>query len=115
MSISKIPFIALGLVCLFSLASIAGDGHCDHCGCCCECQKVCRVVCEMKETDKVVYSCKCEDFCVPGRSERCGDCCTEIPTAAYVKTRRQLVKTIEKVKKPHYKLVVEYLCPNCCK
>jgi hypothetical protein len=109
-----------GAVCLLAaVVSLAGgDGRCDRCGCCCECQKVCRVVCEMKEHDKVCYSCKCEDFCVPGRSEQCGDCnCKDhqVPTAAYVKTKRQLVKTVVKEKKPHYKLVVENLCPNCCK
>lgn len=114
--------IVLLLGSLVSLVSLAGDGHCDRCGCCCQCQKVCRVVCEMKEVDKVCYSCKCEDFCVPGPSQHChhgcdcDQCCkTQIPTAAYVKTKRVLVKTVEKVKKPHYKLVVEYLCPTCRK
>jgi hypothetical protein len=115
--ISNIIPLVLGLSCLLTLASTAGDGRCDRCGCCCECEKVCKVVCEMKEVDKVCYSCKCEDFCVPGRSENCDCNCKEnqVPTAAYIKTKRTLVKTIEKVKKPTYKLVVENLCPKCCK
>lgn len=118
------------VVCLVSapLGALALDslgGHCSHCGCCCECQKVCRMICETKEVKKITYSCKCEDFCVPGPSQKCdtgccncGHCkdCRErmyIPTAAYIKTRKVPVKHEEVVKKPTYRFVVEYLCPTC--
>jgi hypothetical protein len=113
---------------VFSLLSLAvawaGDGVCSHCRRCCECQKVCRVVCEMKEVTKTTYSCKCEDFCVPGKSCRvdnacscghCADCRKQawVPTAAYIKTRKVPVKHVEKKLVPTYKLVVEYVCPQC--
>lgn len=105
-------------------AGMAGEGQCECCGRCCGCEKVCRLVCEMKETTKITWSCKCEDFCVPGKSQRCAascDCghcskCREeswVPTAAYIKTRKVPVKHIEKIPKPSYRLVVEYLCTSC--
>ena len=52
-----------------SSLALAGD-CCQHCGCQCACQKVCRLVCETKKVTKVDYDCECEDFCVPGPSER---------------------------------------------
>ena len=102
----------------------AGGGCCDRCGCEAECCRVCRVVCEMKETKKVTYCCKEEDICVPGPSQRCvskcdcGHCaaCRQVewqPTVAYVKTRKVPVKHEEIVLKPTYKWVVEYVCPHC--
>ncbi|MFZ1936846.1 MAG: hypothetical protein WCB27_15720 [Thermoguttaceae bacterium] len=39
--------------------------HCGHCGCVCQCEKHCCVVCEMKEVKKTVWVVKCEDFCAP--------------------------------------------------
>lgn len=100
--------------------------RCERCGCDSSCQKVCRLVCEMKETTKVTYCCKCEDFCVPGPSVRCkpdcncGQCesCQKYnwqPTCADVRTKKVLDKKVEKVVKPTYRWVVEYLCPTCCK
>jgi hypothetical protein len=116
--------VIAGALGLWSLTSIAGDGRCDRCGCCCQCQAVCRVVCEMKEVSQTTWCCKCEEVCVPGRSQRCdcdcscGHCpqCREqswVPTAAYVKSRKVPVKHVEKVKKPSYRLVVEHICPHC--
>lgn len=116
--------LLLGAIALLAQAALADEGCCDRCRCQCDCQKVCRVVCEMKEITKVTWSCKCEDICVPGPSCRtesccnCGHCpiCREqgwVPTAAYVKTRNVPVKHVEKIKVPSYKLVVEYLCPQC--
>jgi len=108
----------------WSVENLGHEGCCSHCGCCCQCQKVCRMVCEMKETKKTCYTCKCEDFCVPGPSKQCatncgcGKCkeCREaacIPTVAYIKTKKVPVKHEEIVKKPTYKFVVEYVCPKC--
>lgn len=119
--------LILALCALVTVPAFAG-GHncCQQCGCQSPCQKVCRLVCETKEVTKVTYDCKCEDFCVPGRSIRCqNDCgcghcdsCRDTswtPVCAEVKTRKVLVKKVEKVQKPTYKWVVEYLCPTCAK
>ena len=124
---NRFQTIIVALVVLAAVStSTAGHGdNCgQHCGCSCECQKICRLVCETKEVTKVTYRCKCEDFCVPGPSQRCQNDCncghcdscnqvTWIPTCAEVKTRKVLVKTEEKTKKPSYRWVVEYLCPQC--
>jgi len=120
------------MVLLVAGASVRGGGLCcHHCGCECPVQKVCRVVCEMKEVTKTCYDCKCEDFCVPGKSQRCPKCnqcecdcdcggCKFgtktwdwIPGCANVKTKKVLIKYEKKVKVPTYKYVVEYLCPTC--
>ena len=39
--------------------------HCGRCGCCCPCEKHCRLVCDTKEVKKTVWVCHCEDFCAP--------------------------------------------------
>lgn len=104
--------------------SLGHSGQCSHCGCSCECQKVCRLICETKEVKKTCYTCKCEDFCVPGPSQKCattcgcGKCkeCREaacVPTVAYIKTKKIPVKHEEIIKKPSYRWVVEYVCPKC--
>ena len=51
-----------------------GEGCCGCCGCACQCEKHCRVVCEMKEVKKTVWVVKCEDFCDP-RPNFGGRCC----------------------------------------
>lgn len=121
----QILFATLAAFLVLPILSAHSNGlHCHRCKCECSPQKVCRLVCEMKETTKVTYGCKCEDFCVPGPSQRCqADCacghCSEckanswVPTCAKVKTRKVLDKKEEKVMKPTYKWVVEYLCPEC--
>ena len=54
--------------------------HCAHCGRGGECEKHCRVVCEMKEVKKTVWVVKCEEFCAPlpncgrGDCNGCGSC-----------------------------------------
>ena len=120
-------YLALALIAVASVPAIAGWGShncCQHCGCQCECEKVCRLVCETKVVTEATYDCKCEDFCVPGRSQRCGSDCgcghcaacrqtSWIPVCATVKTRKVLVKKEEKIQKPTYKWVAEYLCPQC--
>ena len=117
--------VVIAIVLLATWTCLAGDGEpCRHCGRLCECQPVCRLVCEMKEVTKTTWGCKCEDVCVPGPSQRCfSDCncghCQDcrahawIPTAAYLKTRKVPVKQVEKMMKPSYRLVVEYLYPAC--
>ena len=50
---------------------------CNGCGCHQPCtKKVCRLVCDTKTVSKNVYSCECEDFCLPGCSKKCKvPCC----------------------------------------
>lgn len=94
--------------------------HCARCGCESDCCKTCRLVCETKKVPKITYSCKCEDFCVPGPSEHsisCDECGKKkhiyTPTCAEVRTRKVLVKheTMEEV--PSHKWVVENVCAAC--
>jgi len=94
--------------------------RCDLCGCASPCRKVCRCVPEVKKTPKVTYSCECEDFCVPGPSQRsayCDDCGKKqyvyTPTCAEVRTRKKLVKHETMVEKKTYKWVVETICDAC--
>jgi hypothetical protein len=105
--------LALAPLALGSMALVAQAGHscCQKCGCQEEVQKVCRLVCEMKEVKKVTYSLKCEDVCLRGKSERKG--CEHIPTCKKIRTVRRLVKHEEATQEPAYKCVVEYLCPRC--
>jgi hypothetical protein len=113
------------------LATAPARAHdcCDHCGCHSNCRKVCRVIRETKMVPEVTYSCECEDFCVPGRSVRCGtrcecdrDCeCGEhghdvpnyVPGCATVRTRKKLVKHVVCKPVQSYRWVVEYLCEGC--
>ena len=131
MFLSRKLFIVTAGMCLlaplgaWAVDSLGHAGCCSHCGCNCACEKVCRMICEMKDVKKTCYTCKCEDFCVPGPSQRCqsacGNCghckdCREasfIPTAAYIKTKKVPVKHETVVKKPTYRFVVEYVCPKC--
>ena len=88
----------------------AGHG-CHKCGCCEHVEKVCHVVCEMKDVKTTVYGFECEDFCTACKSKKCG--CQEIPICGKVRTKKKLTK-IECVKKvPTYKCVVQYLCRHC--
>lgn len=96
------------------------DECCDHCQCQASCCKVCRCVPTTKKVTKPVYSCKCEDFCVPGPSTRhkvCDECghhkTVYTPTCADVRTRKVLVKQNKTEEVPTYKWVVETLCPRC--
>lgn len=87
-------------------AAAQGRNHrsgCPHCGCP-TVKKVCRLKPDVKKEKKYEYSCVCEDFCVPGRSEQCGFkwVCDEFghkhkeivwkPACARVHTKSKLVK-----------------------
>jgi len=103
----------------------AGLRHCGHCGCERDCNKVCRVECGTKKETKIEYSCECEDFCVPGRSRKCGVTCecddhgckthrtVWQPTCGKVRTRKNLVKKEVSKEVPDYKWVVEEICSGC--
>ncbi len=123
------------MVCLAMLAlgfvapRMAAAECCDHCGCQCQCCKVCRLVPDVKKVPKVTYACECEDICIPGKSciigykcETDDDCeCGHHkhpepiwqPSCGRVITRHKLVKieTVKEVKT--FKCVVVNLCPHC--
>lgn len=120
-------FLACGAL-LISLAAAtglrAGAPCCAGCGCQPCTRKVCRLICETKEVSKPVYECKCEDFCIPGRSISCrapcdcpGECCKDHtiykPTCGCVRSRTVLVIKKETKKVPAYKCVVEEVCTHC--
>lgn len=120
----------LSIALLLALAGMASSAeashlHCNRCGCHQNCRKVCRLVCGTKKEKKTEYSCECEDFCVPGPSERCGTkcecnrlgikCCHPVykPVCAKVRTKRVLVKKEVTKEVPEYKWVVEEVCCKC--
>ncbi len=100
-----------------------GPAKCKYCEQIATC-KVCRAVPEKKKVSETVFSCECEDFCIPGRSQvQCQESIDEngcvqterewIPTAARMSQRKKLVKTTETNEVTQWKLVVEHVCPNC--
>jgi hypothetical protein len=117
----------------------AADQCCACCGCRATCEKVCRLVCEEKKTEIVCWGCKCEPFCVPGRSCEGGQHCETVcancdkernqdaphaqpkafvwtkwfPGGAKVYAKKKLMKMVVTRKTPSYKWVVEDLCPAC--
>ena len=118
--------------------AFAGD-CCARCGCNDRCDKICRLVREEKKVDIICWGAKCEDFCVPGPSERgcrhCEEVCQScdkpcddkepygasktfvwtdwIPGCASVHTKKKLMQKIVTKKVNSYKWVVEDLCPEC--
>ena len=96
---------------------------CPKCGCC-NLKKCCKLVPEVKKVPKTVYDCKCEDFCVPGKSKCLGTKCVKDcdgcheekvwqPNCGCVRTRTVLVKKTEMVEKCGFKCVVETVCTRC--
>jgi hypothetical protein len=64
-----------------ALAQTCCDPAKEQCGdpsCCprCGCKKVCKLVCEIKEVKKIVWTVQCEDFCttLPGCGHACRPC-----------------------------------------
>lgn len=135
-----LALLTAGVACLVAYASaVAGDRGCSHCGRKCDCEKVCRLIVEEKKVDVVCWGCQCEDFCVPGPSQRgCENCETVCdfcvaakpgdPAAkpkkfvwydwtpschADVFTRKKLMKKTVTKTVPRYQWVVEDLCPHC--
>jgi hypothetical protein len=136
-STATFALVCLALFFVAAQTAIAGD-CCGHCGGCCACQKVCRLVCEDKKVEVICWACLCEDFCLPGPGEPgckhcktvCADCDACVPGAPHVEpkrfvwrewipgcarmfTRKKLYKKIETVTVPSYRWVVEDLCPHC--
>jgi hypothetical protein len=116
--------VAAFAVVLFTTSVRAGH-FCHHCGCQRNCRKVCRLECGKKTEEKIEYEVECEDFCVPGRSRKCGvkiECDSSghhhrkiiwQPTCAKVYTRKTLVKKAVSKEVPDYKWVVEEYCCVC--
>ena len=72
--IARFAFATL-LLGMVAAATSADDGGCADCGCCGSCQKVCRLVEEEKKVEIICWGKKCEDFCVPCKSDRgCKNC-----------------------------------------
>ena len=112
--------LCCALISLVFTASVQAGDCCDDCGCDANCCKVCRLVPSTKKVTTPEYKCECEDFCVPGPSQRtvCHDECGRkkivyTPTCAEVRTRKKLVKTENTKTVPTTKWVVENLCPKC--
>ena len=102
----------------------APDGKCDTCGSCVCVRKVCVPKPKEKEISKICWSYKCEEFCVPGRSEYCGKKCGKDecgcwshdvwkPTCAEVRTKKVPIKTEVKRKVPSYEWKLEERCAAC--
>lgn len=126
----RVSLIAFSMA--LALAARAMADCCEHCGCDCGCRKVCHLKCDVKKVTKVEYSCECEDFCVPCRSEKVGykcechckecllgcreHCCEKPvykPTGAILHTKKKLVKHEVTKEVPTYKWVVETVCDDC--
>lgn len=119
--------LALALAAMAAMASTseASLNYCGHCGCQRHCKKVCRLICGKKTQTKTEYECKSEDFCIPGRSIKCGEkcecnrlgikCCHAVlkPVCAQVRTKRVLVKKQTEKEVPDYKWIVEKVCCHC--
>ncbi|HVX59935.1 MAG TPA: hypothetical protein VHC19_05030 [Pirellulales bacterium] len=115
------------LVVLVHAVSIAeaSHNHCQHCDSCQNCRKVCRLICGKKEVVKPVYSYDRDYFCIPERSEKCGEAWTcnflgmkcrrpvYKPTCASVHSKRVLVKKEVVKEVPEYRWVVEDVCCRC--
>ena len=115
-----------------------GEGllRCRSCACSNNCETVCRLVCEEKKVQVVVWGIKHEEFCAPDPSCPDHDHCEEIrastkPTdpcsvpkvfrwthwtpapCGTVYTKKKLMKKTVTKTVPSYKWVVEDLCPSC--
>jgi hypothetical protein len=119
-------FIVVAIA-LLNLPSVSGQSSpedtCVYCGAPATC-RVCRLVCEKKKVPETVFSCECEDFCVPGRSQI--ECETEIdengceqhkivwiPVAKEIRARKVLKKSTQEQEKTIRKLVVQKVCEDC--
>lgn len=125
------------LLCLWLLTSTA-VAQCDTCQCSeekIECVKICKLICETKIVERVCWKSQFEDICLPGPSKKCGEGCKEACNCkegsdgsgkkvrygiwqaqnceSETRTRKRLMKKIEKIEIPTYRWVVETRCKNC--
>ncbi len=99
-------------------AASRAEHKCARCGEAPACCKVCRVVCEYKDVKKTKWTCEPHDICLPGPAKYCGHagpcgCPVPVPTPGRIITRRHLIRVEYTCRVPVYRLVVEYLCPEC--
>lgn len=137
----KLTLFVLLIVGFAFTQSRAGHHGCRHCGCECDCNKVCRLVKEEKKVTVTCWGVKCEDFCLGGPSHKSCEHCEEVcdpcdekdPEAphtvakpfiwfdwcpsdtAHMFTKKKLMKKTITKKIPSYKWVVEDLCAKCQK
>jgi hypothetical protein len=102
------------LTMLVALVSQAATAHvhdkCSQCGGCEQIRKVCKAVPETKKVKSTVWSCKCEEICIPGRTLT-HDC---QPTCGRPRNVTKLVKKEVTKEVPGYKWVTTYVCGKCC-
>jgi hypothetical protein len=115
--------LTMGLTLAFATAK-ADDGPsmprcCDGCGGAAVClQKVCERVCEMKKETRTCWCVEYQEFgtLLPGcpchHDDDC--CCPPSPKCGRVKCVKKLVKKEYQVEVPVYRIVVRYLCTDCC-
>lgn len=108
-----------------AMGSDCAAGACSVCGCCAATRKICRVSEEKGKKSKTVFSCECEDFCIPGKSQfcgyraECGECgetkCVKVwkPGCGEVRTRKVLKKSTEDKEVTEYKWEVVEVCDAC--
>lgn len=69
----------LGVLIVAGMAVAGDECSCQHCGRMAECRQICRLVYLEKKVEVICWSCKSEDYCVPGPSEQgckhCEDVC----------------------------------------
>lgn len=121
---------------------IGTPSNCGGCGCQAKCRKVCcQIICDYEEVEKKIWSCECEDYCLPvpclsGCSKSCGsgdcggcdaDCgssCSKssgsllgkwcLPvTCGIPRVKKKLMLRTIKCKVPVYKCETRYLCGGC--
>ncbi len=136
----KVFLMSLAAAALLAGAATAGD-FCNKSACCNKCggQITCKIVCEMKKVEKIVWAVECEPICAanPGckhgcdacntvrGSNDCGGCgkcgpCAELLSRPLVKPhctpprcRKKLVKKTIVCEVPTYKCVPVSCCPCC--
>jgi hypothetical protein len=135
----RVLVFSMAAMLLAAVRTMAGDGHCAHCGGSGPCQKVCRLVMEEKSVTITCWGCKCDEFCLPGPSKPgCQHCelacgtdstCREcdalqaqpkrlvwtnwIPGSAKLHVKTKLMKKTVTKKVPTHRWVVEDLCSQC--
>ncbi|MBI1900213.1 MAG: hypothetical protein HYS13_03730 [Planctomycetia bacterium] len=114
--------VLCSVVVFTAMAAVLQAG--DDCGCA-DCQLVCKLVCTWRTVEVTCYGYKCEDFCMPGPSEKCQEHCEPIdkcdllchlrwtewcPDCAAPYHRKKLTKYVVKRDVPSYKWVVVPAC-----
>jgi hypothetical protein len=92
------------------VAQAHGTDSCSVCGCRENIRRVCKAVPETKKVKEVKWECKCEDICIPGRTQT-HDC---EPRCGRARTITKLVKKEVTKEVCGYKWEITNVCDNCC-